>query len=93
MAKCFGGEVKGKRGKAGRVMVGGGLLDVFFQRQEGENCSGVCCTLFRLNYNLLLAFYIFPSADYVCRLRILIFPVLQPALHRLIRRDAIIYTV
>lgn len=53
-------------------MGAGWLLALFFffpQRQEGENDSGVGCILFRLNSNLLLAFYIFPSADYACRLK------------------------
>lgn len=51
----------------------GGLLVLSFffcsQRQERESGSCVCCILFRLNSNFLLAFYIFPSADYVCRLK------------------------
>lgn len=68
--KHFGGKNKGKKQLGGWWREGGLACSfLFFQWQEGENGSGVCCLLFRLNSNLLLAFYIFPSADYVCRLK------------------------
>lgn len=43
---------------------------IFPKGEKGGNGSGVCCIPFRLNSNLLLAFYIFPSADGVCRLKV-----------------------
>lgn len=81
----FGGENRGKNSRMWAAGVGHGLLFFYFpQRREGENRSGVCCIPFRLNSNLLLAFYIFPSADYVCRLKV---PYLRGAPARVPRAD------